>query len=421
MFRAKLSAAIFAFAFVGLLTLGAVRNLEAQQTNPGVQQSGAVTAGHAVKWGPGVGQISDGGGVGVVSSVFGRVGAVVAAIGDYTFAQISGTIALTQLPTVNANVGAFGGVNSIPSFTVNAQGLITAAAANFPAILFTELTGSATCAQLPALTGDATSAAGSCAVTVVKVNGVSYAASPSVDTLPVITAANTTVYTSMPNCVTGSLHYATATHLFSCASSGAVTPTTQFLLGSGNYTPTVGTVWSEVTITGAGGGGGGTGASSPTAGGTGGTTNFGTFTAIGGAGGALGTGSYAAGGTGGAGTAQRSPGQNGDSADTISTTGTFGGEGGGSGGALGYGGRSVKTTATAGRAAQGCGGGGGGASGDLLTYGPSGGGGGGETAYFIVNAPGVTAYVVGAAGAAGTGTNAGGAGTVGCLTVVDHQ
>lgn len=37
---------------------------------------------------------------------------------------------------------------------------------------FSNLSGSATCAQLPALTGDATTSAGSCAVTVAKINGV---------------------------------------------------------------------------------------------------------------------------------------------------------------------------------------------------------------------------------------------------------
>ncbi len=55
----------------------------------------------------------------------------------------------TTLATVNSNVGAFGGANSIPSFTVNGKGLITAAAANVPSIPFTELTGQATYAQLP--------------------------------------------------------------------------------------------------------------------------------------------------------------------------------------------------------------------------------------------------------------------------------
>src|SRR5262249_5670829 len=38
------------------------------------------------------------GGTGLITSVFGRTGAVTAQTGDYSFAQISGTVDLTQLP-----------------------------------------------------------------------------------------------------------------------------------------------------------------------------------------------------------------------------------------------------------------------------------------------------------------------------------
>lgn len=160
MFKAKLAAAIFSVSFVMLITVGAIRDLKAQIANPGVQQSGAVTAGHAVAWGPGAGQIQDSGGaVSTVLSVFGRAGAVVATLGDYSFSLISGSLACSQQPaftgdvttsagtcantlaTVNSNVGAFGGSNSIPSFTVDGKGRITAAAANVPAIPFSEVTG----------------------------------------------------------------------------------------------------------------------------------------------------------------------------------------------------------------------------------------------------------------------------------------
>jgi len=74
-----------------------------------------------------------------VSSVFGRTGAVVKAIGDYSFGDISGTLLAASFPAltgdvtstagslattlanVNANVGTF------TSVTVNAKGLVTAA------------------------------------------------------------------------------------------------------------------------------------------------------------------------------------------------------------------------------------------------------------------------------------------------------
>lgn len=67
------------------------------------------------------------------------------------------------------------------------------------------------------LTGDATTS-GTLATTVAKVNGVSYAASPSTDTVPVVTAANTATYTAVTNCgdSTHALAYSTSTHTFSC-------------------------------------------------------------------------------------------------------------------------------------------------------------------------------------------------------------
>lgn len=47
------------------------------------------------------------------------------------------------LATVNTNTGSFGGVNSIPNFTVNGKGLITAAGVNTPAIPASEVTSGA--------------------------------------------------------------------------------------------------------------------------------------------------------------------------------------------------------------------------------------------------------------------------------------
>lgn len=67
------------------------------------------------------------------------------------------------------------------------------------------------------LTGDATTS-GTMATTVAKVNGVSYSAAPSTDTVPVISASNTATYTSIPDCgdATHALAYDTGTHTFAC-------------------------------------------------------------------------------------------------------------------------------------------------------------------------------------------------------------
>ena len=89
---------------------------------------------------------------------------------------------------------------------------------------FGDLSGSLTSSQMPSLTGDTTSTAGSTVTTTLKLNGVSYAASPSLDTVPVITGVNLATYTPLPNCpdVTGShLNYSTVTHTFSCGNTSS--------------------------------------------------------------------------------------------------------------------------------------------------------------------------------------------------------
>lgn len=89
---------------------------------------------------------------------------------------------------------------------------------------FGDLAGALASGQMPALTGDTISTAGSTVTTTLAVNGVSYASSPSLDTVPVITGVNTATYTPLSNCpdVTGShLNYSTVTHTFSCGNTSS--------------------------------------------------------------------------------------------------------------------------------------------------------------------------------------------------------
>lgn len=113
---------------------------------------------------------------------------------------------------------------------------------------FSDLSGSVTCGQLPALTGDATSSAGSCGTTVVKVNGVSYGTSPSTNTVPVVTGSNAVTYEAVPNAALANddIVFANGTGI-----SGAGT----VVLG-GTYTPAV-TSNTRMRAVGAGFDGGG--------------------------------------------------------------------------------------------------------------------------------------------------------------------
>lgn len=73
------------------------------------------------------------------------------------------------------------------------------------------------------LSGDATTSSSN-VVTVVNVNGTSVPTNAAADQVIVTTASSVGAWKSVPNCTTGALEYATATHTFSC---GAVPTGTQ--------------------------------------------------------------------------------------------------------------------------------------------------------------------------------------------------
>ena len=96
--------------------------------------NGAITAGNCLKW--------SSSGIQDAGAACGSGGSGITALtGDVT-ASGTGSVAAT-LATVNGNVGSFGGASSVPSFTVNAKGLITAASATAVIAPAGTLTGTA--------------------------------------------------------------------------------------------------------------------------------------------------------------------------------------------------------------------------------------------------------------------------------------
>lgn len=149
--------------------------------------------------------------------------------------------------------GPLGSATQTPIITYNAQGQLTVVTLATIAPPFSAITGSLACSQHPALTGDTTTPAGSCAATTVKLNGIAFGAVAAVDTIPVITTANTTAtYTALPNCPTGILQYTTSTHLFNCgvAGTGTVTSVTAAGIVTASTNPIVasGTLNVNATI-----------------------------------------------------------------------------------------------------------------------------------------------------------------------------
>lgn len=106
-------------------------------TASGVQQSGTINPGNGVVWVSKDVLGDSGAPPGAVSSVFGRAGVVVAASNDYSFTQLSGSLAATQLPALTGDVTTSAGsaattlkntgtAGTYGSVTTDAQGRVTA-------------------------------------------------------------------------------------------------------------------------------------------------------------------------------------------------------------------------------------------------------------------------------------------------------
>lgn len=405
---------------------------------------------------------------------------ITALTGDATAAG-PGSVALT-LATVNSNVGSFGSATEVAALTVNAKGLVTAAASTAIQIaesqvtnLVSDLAGKqASGNYITALTGDAAAAGpGSAALTLATVNSNvgSFGGAAQVGTFTVngkglITAAsNTSIALAASAITSGTLATARGgTNLDTSGSTGlakvaagtwsvatlvnadvsasaaiaaskiAFTPPTvqKFTSGSDNYTTPAGATHIRVRMIGGGGGGGGsaTGATNGNTGGTGGTSTFGSqLSCVGGSGG-TGT-SQPGGGAGGTATLGTGPigtalsgGAGMGGVATGAITGFFAIGGGGGNGFLGGAGKALIAAAGVAGATNTGAGGGGGSSG---TGGGQGGGGGGAggfvDAIIVPTASEVFAYTVGGAGTAGTaGTSgfAGGAGAAGYIEVTEY-
>ena len=360
--------------------------------------------------------------------------------------DITNTLCAMALPTVNANVGSFGGVNSIPSFTVDGKGRITAAAANTPAIPWSEITSTPTtlsgygiASPLPVAQGGTAAASasitalqnilGNIGANTVLSNWTGGAASVLANTWPACAADGAHALT-----------YTNGTGVLCTAVSGAgssTQPTTCIIIltsavtcnnnssaeaNNGTYTTPATAKWIEFKMAGGGAGGCGGNNSTCTGSGAGVDSTFGTRTAKG----AVAPTGYVAaapGGVAGSGCAVNFPGQGGSGGQVSAAAASAAGGAGGS--TPNFGGGGYALYGAAGGAATANTGGGGGGGGVLAgtLIGAIGGGSGG-LCIDVINSPGATfSYTVGTGGAAGTAGSsgfAGGAGAAGIIIVIVH-
>lgn len=116
------------------------------QTNPGITAQGTITPGDCVKFVDKFHVQDFGavcGGSSAVTSVFGRIGVVVAAANDYNFNQLAGSAAATQMPAFSGDVSTSAGatVTTIGAAKVTASMLASGAAASNLGAAGGDLTG----------------------------------------------------------------------------------------------------------------------------------------------------------------------------------------------------------------------------------------------------------------------------------------
>lgn len=125
-------------------------------------------------------------------------------------ASVAGTNTGDQTISITGDVTASGSTGALASTVVKINGVSLGGLATgilknttttgVPSIAVAGTDYQAPGSYITALTGDATATGpGSVASTVVKVNGVSYGTSPSTNTVPVVTGANTVTYQTVPN------------------------------------------------------------------------------------------------------------------------------------------------------------------------------------------------------------------------------
>lgn len=181
----------------------------------------------------------------------------VTATGDGVHAGILGLVGNTTNPTCPTNQFCWFGFSSASATAYGFQPNSTAPSGTQLVTVGTPVSGASPfnyvttlpTASEPAHTGDATNTAGSLAMTVVKVDGVAYSASPSTNTVPVVTGSNVVTYeampltavavqaadtidmnatggsasptaVAMPACTSGADLYNTAIHSWSCVTTG---------------------------------------------------------------------------------------------------------------------------------------------------------------------------------------------------------